>query len=231
MTPSIRKKRLERLKKKLRDDDFRYLKIEKRRDLLAQIVPLLNFNDVYYSNVVPIADILGRPSFSVSMYESCLAQIDSIISQAIVELGLNITPAIYTTGASRPDMLRPVEVFFSYSHADEELKDHVRRQLAIFERLGEIVKWHDRMIPPGSDWRGQIDHRLNNAQVIILLISPHFLDSDYCYDVEMKTALERHEKRDATVIPVIARPCLWQQSPLGSIQALPKDAKPLEHIK
>jgi len=120
-----------------------------------------------------------------------------------------------------------IEIFFSYAHKDEDLMDEVRRQLIVFERQGEIVKWHDRMIPPGSKWKSQIDKRINRAKVILLFMSPHFIESKYCYEVEGQIALERHQSKDAIVVPVILRPCAWEASPFGNLQALPKNAKPI----
>ena len=72
---------------------------------------------------------------------------------------------------------RPIDIFFSYAHEDEALMDEIRRQLVVRERLGEIVKWHDRMIPAGDEWRGHIDDRIERAHVILLFMSPNFLES------------------------------------------------------
>ena len=63
-------------------------------------------------------------------------------------------------------MNSPIEIFFSYAHADEDLMNDVRRQLIVYERSGRILKWHDRHIPPGSEWRSQIDEQLKMAQRI-----------------------------------------------------------------
>jgi hypothetical protein len=120
-----------------------------------------------------------------------------------------------------------VEIFFSYAHADEELMNDVRRQLVVFERNGRIVKWHDRKIPAGSKWRREIDHRLELAHMILLFFSPHFIDSRYCYEIEGQVALRRLQAGEAKVIPVILRPCAWQETPFGELQALPTDAKPV----
>lgn len=103
--------------------------------------------------------------------------------------------------------MKPVEVFFSYAHEDEHLMDAVRQQLVIFERQGRIIKWHDRMIPPGAEWEAQIDRRLRMAHIILLFVSPSFLESRYCYDVEVAAALDRHTRGEARVIPIILRPC------------------------
>lgn len=122
---------------------------------------------------------------------------------------------------------RPIEIFFSYAHEDEPLVDAVRRQLVVRERIGEIVKWHDRMIPGGDEWRQRIDERIKRAHVILLFMSPHFLASRYCYEIEGQIALDRHRLRTARVIPVILRACDWTVTPFGQLQGLPRDGLPL----
>jgi hypothetical protein len=122
---------------------------------------------------------------------------------------------------------RPIEIFFSYAHEDEVLMDFVRLQLVVRERLGEIVKWHDRMIPPGDEWRTRIDDRIERADVILLFMSPHFLASRYCYEIEGEIALRRHREGTARVIPVVLRACDWTVTPFGELQALPRDAVPI----
>jgi hypothetical protein len=121
----------------------------------------------------------------------------------------------------------PLEIFFSYAHEDEDLMNDVRRQLIVYERNGRILKWYDRMIPPGSEWRDQIDAKLMTARVVLLFMSPHFIESRYCYEVEGETALRRHKAGEARVVPIVLRPCAWEETPFGAIQALPRDAKPI----
>lgn len=118
-------------------------------------------------------------------------------------------------------------LFFSYSHADEDLRNQLEKQLMILKRQGVIDTWHDRMIGAGNEWKGAIDSHLETDEIILLLISPDFLSSDYCYDVEMLRAIERHNSGDAIVIPVFLRPCLWQGAPFAKIQGVPKDALPV----
>ena len=105
--------------------------------------------------------------------------------------------------------------------------DDVRRQLIVHERNGRIIKWHDRLIPAGSEWRGEIDVRLKRARIVLLFVSPHFIESRYCYKVEGQAALRRHQAGEAVVIPVILRPCSWQETPFGRLQALPRDSRPV----
>ena len=122
-------------------------------------------------------------------------------------------------------MTVPIEIFFSYAHEDEALMDAVRRQLIVFDRRNLIQKWYDRKIPPGDSWRKAIDSRIRRARIVLLFLSPHFIESDYCYEIEMMVALKPHKHREAVVIPVILRPCPWQQTPLAFLEALPKDGR------
>lgn len=121
----------------------------------------------------------------------------------------------------------PIEIFFSYSHKDKPLMDIVRRQLIVFEREGMIVKWYDGEILPGQELEGKISEHLQHAKIILLFVSSHFIESKYCYNKEMLEALKRHEKGEAKVIPIILRPCLWNDAPFGKLLALPEDGKPL----
>lgn len=92
-------------------------------------------------------------------------------------------------------------------------------------RTEQIETWHDRMIRAGDEFDGEIDQHLEEAEVILLLISSDFMNSDYCYNVEVKRAMERHEQGDARVIPVILRPCDWYSAPFGKLLAAPTDGK------
>jgi hypothetical protein len=118
-------------------------------------------------------------------------------------------------------------LFFSYSHVDESLRDQLETHLSSLRRQGLISSWHDRRITAGENFGKAIDSHINTADVILLLVSPDFIASDYCYEREMKRALERHQQREARVIPVILRPCDWHDLSFGKLLATPKDGKPI----
>ena len=126
-----------------------------------------------------------------------------------------------------PQPSNALEVFYSYSHKDEELRNQMATNLAMLKREGVIKEWHDRGISAGQVWDGEIDLHLQSADIILLLVSPDFLASDYCYDIEVRKAMERHATGEARVIPIILRPCDWTSAPFGKVQALPKDTKPV----
>jgi TIR domain len=119
----------------------------------------------------------------------------------------------------------PFEVFYSYAHEDETLRDELEKHLKLLQREGLISNWHDRRIEPGGDWQSEIDSHCQSADIILLLVSADFISSDYCYGVEMKEALRRHERHEAIVIPIILRPVDWHSAPFARFQALPRDGK------
>lgn len=116
-------------------------------------------------------------------------------------------------------------VFFSYSHDDEQYRDQIEKHLALLKHQGLIESWHDRRITAGTAFDDAIDHELEKADIILLLVSSSFLASTYCYSREMTCAVERHAQGSAIVIPVIVRPCDWHTAPFGKLLAAPKDGK------
>ncbi|MEN8444850.1 MAG: TIR domain-containing protein [Cyanobacteria bacterium J06555_13] len=120
-----------------------------------------------------------------------------------------------------------IQVFFSYSHSDEKLRNELAKHLGLLKRKGVIDTWHDRDIEAGTEWRQAIDKHLQSAQIILLLVSSDFLNSDYCYELEMEMAMDRHAKGEACVIPVILRPVDWTEAPFSKLKSLPNDGKPV----
>jgi hypothetical protein len=119
------------------------------------------------------------------------------------------------------------KLFFSYSHKDETLRNELAKHLTILQRQGVISSWHDRKILAGEEWDHQINDNLNTADIILLLVSSDFLFSNYCWDVEVKKAIERHNQGEACVIPVILRSVDWAGAPFDKLEALPKNAEPV----
>lgn len=123
-------------------------------------------------------------------------------------------------------VLMPIKIFFCYAHEDEALLNKLKIQLKPLQRQDLVDFWHDRNISAGTEWEQEINKHLDDADIILLLLSPDFMASDYCYGIEMKRALERHNRKEAHLIPIILRPVHWEGI-LGNIQALPTDAKPV----
>lgn len=126
---------------------------------------------------------------------------------------------------SMPPLSKGIEVFFSYSHKDEKMRQELEKHLSNLKRQRIITGWNDGEIKAGDIWEEEIEAHLSSANIILLLISPDFIDSNYCYEKEMIRAMERHKAGEACVIPVILRPAHWEGTPFGKLQVLPVGAK------
>jgi hypothetical protein len=121
----------------------------------------------------------------------------------------------------------PIRLFYSYSHEDEALRKKLEKHLSLLQDQGVISGWHDRRIEAGTEWDRAISQHLEDAGIILLLVSADFLASRYCRDIEVARAMERHEAGTVRVIPVILRPVDWHSASFGKLQALPKDGRPV----
>jgi hypothetical protein len=116
-------------------------------------------------------------------------------------------------------------VFYSYSHKDAELRGTLSTFLAPLKNQHKIVEWYDRKIQPGANWDTEISAQLESAELILFLVSADFLASEYCFGVEVQRALTRLKLGEVKVVPVLLKPCLWQESRFSELQMIPRDAK------
>ncbi len=152
----------------------------------------------------------------------------SELEAQIEALGESVTttssPEINTMQA---EQIRPITIFYSYAHEDQLLRDELDKHLSILKRQGIVKSWHDRNIGAGNEWAAEIDHYLKSADIILLLISPDFIASDYCWCKELECSMKRHTQAEARVIPIMLREVDWSGAPFSKLQALPVDAKPV----
>lgn len=118
-----------------------------------------------------------------------------------------------------------LKVFISYSHRDEELKKALEDHLSGLKNSEKVEIWQDRKIGAGTEWNQQILEEIDAADVILLLVTARFLNSNFCFGKEMKRAMMRHEQTTARVIPIILAPCTWQSAPFAKLNVLPTDGK------
>jgi internalin A len=157
-----------------------------------------------------------------------------VVGEKVLDLSVtNLLNGVDLEGTRKSNPMKdltqsPLRLFYSYSHKDEEHQADLEIHLTLMKRRGLLETWSDRKITAGQEWEGEIDKELDRANIILLLISPDFIASNYCYDIEMKRAIERHEAKEARVIPIIVRDVDWDIPPLRKLKALPKDAKPVK---
>ncbi len=119
----------------------------------------------------------------------------------------------------------PVNLFYAYAEADEALRQELENHLTSLKREGLIAPWHKGSISAGSNWQEEITTHLNSAQVILLLISASFLASDFCESALLDRVIERYNTGQVLIIPIILRPCDWQNYPFGKLRSLPDNNK------
>lgn len=120
------------------------------------------------------------------------------------------------------------QIFISYSHKDKKYLQKLLTHLSALKRSEQVEEWSDRNIDAGQEWAKEIDTSMQTADVILLLVSASFLNSDYCYSLEGKYALERHRAKNACVIPVLLRPVVWEDTPLHDLQAVPRGLRAIQ---
>lgn len=126
---------------------------------------------------------------------------------------------------------QPPKLFISYAHEDEDYKNQLVEHLEGLTQQGVIASWHDGQLVAGQQWNEEIVRSLNEARVVLLLISPSFISSGYISKVELAQAGERYEKGEVSVIPVLIRNVhAWESKPLGnrtlgSFQAVPRNSQ------
>ena len=131
-----------------------------------------------------------------------------------------------------PTPAAPVTLFYSYAHEDEALRDELQGHLKLLERRGLLAPWHDRQIVPGTNWANAIDANLRSAELVLLLVSKDFIESDYIWGTELSVAMQRQDKNDAVVVPIVVRaidfdPKDPQELPFLKLQTLPTDLRPV----
>lgn len=119
------------------------------------------------------------------------------------------------------------KLFISYSHIDNRVLEQLHKHMAILREEGKVSAWFDREILAGGNLNADIKEKLDEAEIFIAIVSPDYLYSNYCYQIEFKHALKRKENGDLIIVPVIAQPCDWHASPFGEMKAIPTDGKPI----
>lgn len=118
-------------------------------------------------------------------------------------------------------------IFFSYSHEDEMERRTLEKWLKYLQTYGLAKLWSDRQIPAGQVWNEELNEKLNEATIVLFLITNNFMGSEFIYNEEMPRAIANYNDEKSVCIPVLLKDCDWQFYPYQHLQALPKDALPV----
>ncbi len=213
-------------------EDFEAIHSDIQRLNPAEMVPLPNHPQV----VVPYRDLEVLESNDAD------AKWQQVIDRNVVVLpvrdllnGVDLGPRSPRLGDDGLARLgrgssgeEPLLVFYRYAHVDSRHRLSLKKHLSPLRRLKLITDWYDHDIDPGDEWAEEISQKLNEADIVLLLISADFVDSNYCYETELAEAMKKHEAGTAEVIPIIVRPTnAWTNLPFGKLNALPEMGKPI----
>jgi tetratricopeptide (TPR) repeat protein len=107
-----------------------------------------------------------------------------------------------------------LKVYYCYAEEDEDLRNLLTAHLTPLRRERKLTIWLDILLQAGSDWKMEVEKHLKEADLILLLISPGFMVSDYCYNLQLTTALNHYEAGKVEIIPILLRPVLWEGTPI-----------------
>jgi hypothetical protein len=125
------------------------------------------------------------------------------------------------------DPTRPIHVFFSYSSKDKVWRNRIHTHLASLIHEKAIATWHDRDLLAGARWEPKILAELERADIVLLLISPEFVSSPFCYAREMNYALELQSRGQLAVVPIAVSPCDWGEVPFAQLTSIPVRNRPI----
>ena len=176
-----------------------------------------------------ISDIIGLDRENQWTKYAC--QTAAAFAYAFVRSGI-VTPRTQSNLASTPTPIapaekKPIDVFISYAQDDEKFKQELEKHLKLLTRQKIIHAVHSESIAPGDSRQQDIANLIDQAQIILLLVSQNFLASDQLYDYELMHAMKRHEAGAARVIPIILRPTDSRGTPFEGLRSLPRDDKPI----
>lgn len=130
-----------------------------------------------------------------------------------------------TGGPKGPSHEHPPLLFISYSHVDEECRRRLRIHLKPLERARVLRVFDDTELNRDTGWREQLMKQLSAAKLVIMLVSPDFLASDFCFVEEWPIAKKRWKCKKATVTFALIEPCQWKETDIGKLQGVPAHGK------
>lgn len=180
------------------------------------------FANLSYSELVPIPESTDTEEYEYLVEAEKAGEKEIFVKQLKMRVSISELLDGVEEYAMRDEVKQlPVKAFVSYSHKDLEYLEELRSALAPLIRLQKLQLWDDRDIDAGAEWREVLFKQLDEADIVICLVSADFVASDFCYQKEFGTALEAHRRGEKTIVPVKLRKTDWQDLPLADIQGVP----------
>ncbi len=197
---------------------------EDKRDLLFIVRDVINKLNKTFSNLKVDEFVLyGEKNIPINFQKlEVLKEADEkTLFVSSIHQKLDVDKLVKQIEPESKKELNPIKVFVSYSHKDIEFKSELLSHLSPLIRLSEVAVWEDGQLIPGQQWKSEILLKLNEADIVLCLISSDFISSEFCYSIELREALDAHLKKEKVVIPILIRKCFWEKLPIAEIQGIP----------
>ncbi len=153
-----------------------------------------------------------------------LLQLRRTLSDRISKEGRASAPVSASSPFSSPKGRGPVNILFVYDPADREGSDAIQRSSVMLRRLGKAEFCDIQQPAPAGERTALLDRALAEAEIIVLLISSHFLASEECFELQRK-AMDLSRAKKASLIPVQYRPCDWSALEIARLVHLPRNGR------
>jgi tetratricopeptide (TPR) repeat protein len=120
----------------------------------------------------------------------------------------------------------PVEIFCAYAYRDERFYHELAAHIGPFCSQGFCTLQHAGTIAPGSDLEQTLTSLIERAGMVLVLLSSDYFTSPFCVHPQLQDLLAQ-KARQGCLIPIVLRPCAWQNSLFGRLHAFPRDGSSL----
>lgn len=206
------------------------IKGQRSRDFLTVIRETIReinatYQDIEVTEWVPLPDLHKGEQLLVDYEELSGYEEGGQKTYFSGKLKKSYVVADLLNGIEKPEMRQSwptYHIFVSYAEEDVDHKETLLKHLMPLIRLNKAKVWDDSCIIPGEVWDTEVYENLEKADIVLCLMSSHFIASEFCYSDALSKALKAHEQGHKKVLPIKIKEVNWDQLPIAQLQALPR---------
>ncbi len=111
-------------------------------------------------------------------------------------------------------------IFVSYAEEDEAFCKAFEKHIWPLQQRDKLIIWSKGQLKAGMQTDEVQQRELENANIIVLLVSADYFYNRDIWNVELKTALARSERGECKLAVVVVQACDWKATELAKIHHL-----------
>jgi len=156
---------------------------------------------------------------------SLLSTLDDSVFGPKPQPATRTEPTSNSTSNSSSNPTVPKKMFISYAREDFEYVERLKRFMYPLQREGLVETWSDSNLAPGQSWNDAIQKEMEEADIILYMVSVDFLNSKFINENERVWANKHVGDQGTIIVPVIVRPAPWDSEDFAQYNAIPKDSR------